>query len=318
MSSLIFKAICKRGIFRAVRRQVRDLKPLILVVEDHEDVLYNLQITLEFNEYEVLTAKNGEEALKLLLELETTPDLIISDIMMPKMNGYDLFHQVSSNPLWGSVPFIFLSALATPKDVRFGKMLGVDDYLVKPFNEEDLLAIIKGKIARHQKYANVNAKIDELFTAFKEETTPSLIANVESIILLLMKWDEKIGPTLEDFFPKDLHLSLSVRDIGFQLYNGVVSIYGKSKIHEAQGILLNIENIGSQGYIFFDSIEDRTLRGGQRPIMLGIVTPKINYFESLKVKEIFQEITPKIKEGQDWDIESYWKRVSNILTSPVI
>ena len=127
------------------------LKPIVLLVEDNVDLLYNLRITLEFNEYEVLTAKNGLEAIELLQRQKDLPHLIVSDIMMPQMDGYDFFKTVSENPLWSSIPFIFLTALTSSKEIRFGKMLGVDDYILKPFKEDDLLASIAGKIARSQK-----------------------------------------------------------------------------------------------------------------------------------------------------------------------
>ena len=110
-----------------------------------------VKLLLESNDYRVETAKTGEDALKILSDLKTPPDIIISDIMMPKMNGYNFFETVSDNLKWNRIPFIFISALSTPEDIRIGKMLGVDDYLTKPFKEEDLLATISGKVNRKYK-----------------------------------------------------------------------------------------------------------------------------------------------------------------------
>jgi len=76
------------------------LKPLILVVEDNVDLLYNLNLMLESNNYKTITAKNGKIALKILSELEQVPDIIISDIMMPEMDGYEFFRAISSEPRW--------------------------------------------------------------------------------------------------------------------------------------------------------------------------------------------------------------------------
>ncbi|MHA1839995.1 MAG: response regulator, partial [Candidatus Ranarchaeia archaeon] len=64
------------------------MKHLILVVDDNRDILYNLKMLLEFNDYEVATARDGDEALKVLESLPRPPDLILSDIMMPRLNGY--------------------------------------------------------------------------------------------------------------------------------------------------------------------------------------------------------------------------------------
>ena len=89
-------------------------------------------------------------------------------------------------------------------------------------------------------------------------------------------------------------------------------------MREAQGILLNIENIKSQGFTYFDAIDDERARGLQRPFMIGVIAPRINYFESLKIKEILSELALTIKKGKDWDPEKYWNKISKILTTPIL
>ena len=137
------------------------MKPLILVVEDNLDLLYNLKLLLETNNYNAITAKNGKEAINILSHMEEIPDIIISDILMPEMNGYEFFQAISNNLRWNRIPFLFLSARTTNKDIRFGKLLGADDYLTKPFNEKDLLAILSGKIARNERIKALNNKVNE-------------------------------------------------------------------------------------------------------------------------------------------------------------
>lgn len=122
------------------------MKPLVFVVEDNPDVLFNILVTLEAHEYEVETATNGKEAIKRLSSFEKMPDLIISDIMMPEMDGYEFYQALTRDPDWKEIPLLFLSALATPDDVRFAKILGVTDYITKPFKEEDLLSMIENKL----------------------------------------------------------------------------------------------------------------------------------------------------------------------------
>ena len=109
------------------------MKPLILVVEDNRDLLFSLNLILESNNYKSITSRNGKEALVILNELDQVPDIIISDIMMPEMDGYEFFKEISNSSRWNRIPFIFLSARSTPQDIRFGKLLGVDDYITKPF-----------------------------------------------------------------------------------------------------------------------------------------------------------------------------------------
>jgi hypothetical protein len=131
-------------------------------------------------------------------------------------------------------------------------------------------------------------------------------------------WDDKLGPNLRQYYPKDTQLSVSVENIAFQLFNGVASIYGQTKMQEAQGMLLNIENIGRQGYTYFDAIEDENARGFQRPFMLAIIAPRINYFDSLKIKGILKDLTLSLKKRKDWNPEKYWNKISQVLSTPVV
>jgi len=292
------------------------LNPLIFVVDDNLVLLQNLRHLLEVNYYDVVTANNGKVALELLSTLERVPEVIISDITMPEMDGYDLFETVSNNEMLNHIPFIFLSGRNTPEDVRFGKMLGVDDYLTKPFVIEDLLAIIMGKISRNKNIKEINAKIEVLLSSVKMNTIPSISEEEKShVILLVVFWDDKTGPKLVSNFPDNGNTSFSIEKVGQQLFHAIVSLYGYEDISKAEGILLNIENFKRKGYIFFDAFQDDTVRGGERRFMIGLVAPKINYFDSLKIKEIFNEISSKIKGQKDWDIENYWEKLSTILVS---
>jgi two-component system NtrC family sensor kinase len=118
----------------------------ILVVEDEPDVLGMVSILLECSGYQVLPATSGEAALSVL---ETThPDLIISDVVMPGMNGFAFFEQVRADVDQSQIPFIFLTSMDERSDVRLGMGLGADDYLTKPFEPEELLAAVKVRLAR--------------------------------------------------------------------------------------------------------------------------------------------------------------------------
>jgi DNA-binding response OmpR family regulator len=77
-------------------------------------------------------------------------DLILADIAMPKMNGYQLHERVTGDPRWVTIPFVFVTARTMDSDVRYGKALGVDDYLTKPFRGEDLLIAVRGRLRRAQ------------------------------------------------------------------------------------------------------------------------------------------------------------------------
>ena len=118
----------------------------ILVVDDEPGLRDAIRQTLERTGYRVLTASDGEEALAVL-HLQSV-DLILADVAMPGMNGYQLYERVRESPQWVAIPFIFLTARTMDSDIRYGKELGVDDYLTKPVEPQDLLAAIRGRLRR--------------------------------------------------------------------------------------------------------------------------------------------------------------------------
>jgi DNA-binding response OmpR family regulator len=126
-------------------------KQRILVVEDEKSLLMAIKGLLEAEEYIALTATDGTEALEMMEKAQ--PDLILADVAMPRMNGYQLYERVRANPRWALIPFVFLTARALDSDVRYGKELGVDDYLTKPVEPEDLFAVVRGKLHRAQQIA---------------------------------------------------------------------------------------------------------------------------------------------------------------------
>jgi signal transduction histidine kinase len=135
----------------------------LLVVEDDLNILYSLREILTISGYSVQTARNGADGLDALRR-GYEPALILSDIDMPRMNGYEFFDQVRANAQWINIPFVFLSAQADRSDIRRGKALGADDYLTKPFDTEDLLVTIKSKIRRH---AQLEAAHDQQMASLK-------------------------------------------------------------------------------------------------------------------------------------------------------
>jgi two-component system OmpR family response regulator len=128
----------------------------ILVVEDEKPLLTAIQRLLESQGYAVMTATDGAEALELMEE--TQPDLILADVAMPRVNGYQLYERVRENVEWTLIPFVFLTARALDSDVRYGKELGVDDYLIKPVDPEDMFAVVRGKLQRARQIAELSSR----------------------------------------------------------------------------------------------------------------------------------------------------------------
>jgi DNA-binding response OmpR family regulator/two-component sensor histidine kinase len=144
----------------------------ILIVEDDIEVRENLVEVLELNNYSVLQAQNGLDALEVLKT--TIPDLVISDVMMPKMDGHDLIKIMQKNLHTSTVPFIFLTAKSNSVDMREGMTLGADDYITKPYDTNDLLNAIKTRIRKkklfEEKVKNISDNIS--ITVPHEMRTP--------------------------------------------------------------------------------------------------------------------------------------------------
>ncbi|MCA0133386.1 response regulator [Winogradskyella alexanderae] len=118
----------------------------LLLIEDDIVLRDNTAELLELADYSVVKVSNGKEGIKLALT--NPPDLIICDIMMPKMDGYEVLEKLSKNKKLKYIPFIFLSAKTEHSDIRKGMNLGADDYITKPFTEDELLSAIKSRLAK--------------------------------------------------------------------------------------------------------------------------------------------------------------------------
>lgn len=121
---------------------------VILVVDDDLKLCQAIKAILNEVGYETFVAHDGIEALEKLNQHPIR--LLLTDIEMPRLNGYQLLQQLRANPIWSQIPLIFLTGRELDSDIRFGKELGADDYLTKPLEVADLLATIKGKLRRFQ------------------------------------------------------------------------------------------------------------------------------------------------------------------------
>jgi two-component system, sensor histidine kinase and response regulator len=157
-------------------------KATLLVVEDEPNLLLGIRDILELDDYQVMTAHDGREALQVLENAdEHIPDLIVSDIMMPHLNGLEFLQEVRKKEDWVRIPFIFLTAKGSKQDVQQGKMLGVDDYLIKPFDADDLLVAVDSRLKRHRAL---------------NEVQEGVISNVKRNILTILNHEFRTPLTL--------------------------------------------------------------------------------------------------------------------------
>jgi two-component system alkaline phosphatase synthesis response regulator PhoP/two-component system response regulator VicR len=113
----------------------------ILAVDDEKHIVRLVQITLEKEGYELITASNGREALEKVASEK--PDLVVMDVMMPEMDGLEALAKMKSDPATESIPVIMLTAKAQDSDVFRGWQSGADLYLTKPFNPAELVTFVK-------------------------------------------------------------------------------------------------------------------------------------------------------------------------------
>ena len=119
---------------------------LILVVEDSTQIRNIITKALQAEGYTTRQGKNGLDGLAQLKQAQ--PDLILSDINMPQMDGLEFLKTVRKNPSWTAIPFVFLTSHGTSEDIQRGRELGVEDYLTKPIEPEDLVRIINARLYR--------------------------------------------------------------------------------------------------------------------------------------------------------------------------
>lgn len=173
------------------------MKKTILIVEDENDIVELLKLYLESENYKVLTSSNGLECLEILKT--NSVDMIIADIMMPKMNGYELIKEIRNKDL--KIPIIIISAKNMDNDKIVGLNIGADAYITKPFNPLEVIAQVKALFRRCEidlpkekyilKYDNLELNIDEF--VLKKNNIPINLTTTElKILIKLMKTPNRI------------------------------------------------------------------------------------------------------------------------------
>ena len=163
----------------------------ILIIEDDSVLRENTAELLELSNYKVITASNGKNGVELAKQ--ELPDLIVCDIMMPELNGYDTLKVLSKNNKTKRIPFIFLSAKTEHKDVRKGMNMGADDYITKPFTEDELISAIESRLAK--------AEILEDLSYVSKGSTPEKPSNDINTLNDLKNFFDDNGT--EFYYPRD-------------------------------------------------------------------------------------------------------------------
>lgn len=188
-------------------------KPKVLIAEDNVEMLTYLKEILS-GYFEIKTVNNGTEALEALSV--QIPDLILSDVMMPKMDGFELLEALKSNVSYKQIPVILLTARSAQEDRMQGLRLGVDDYITKPFDREELLI----------RMINVSANLEQRLSLANDPNKPETSTNAQETPLSLE--DDKLVRSAENFVESKIENSkLKVADIAYHLGVSERQLYRK-------------------------------------------------------------------------------------------
>ncbi len=149
-------------IFAWLSKPIQEILPVqktILIVDDEKDIIEMLKYNLEKEGYKVLTARDGKKALEQAKQL---PDLILLDVMMPEMDGWEVCKYLKRDVKTAAIPVVFLTAKGTEFDEVLGLELGADDYVVKPIAVRSLLARVKTALRRREKSSADAASVAEI------------------------------------------------------------------------------------------------------------------------------------------------------------
>lgn len=250
----------------------------VLVVEDDVHLLSGIKDILELEHYRVLTAQNGVEGLNVLNQLpDEPPSVIVSDIMMPHMDGFTFLEEVRKEDRWVTVPFIFLTAKGEKTDRHRGSLAGADVYLTKPFDAEDLLVSVSSCLRR---YGDVKRVKDEE------------IGDVKSKILAILNHEFRTPLTLVVGYA-DILKEYDGKNMG---YEDIMSFL--------QGVNSGAERLRRLVENFITLVEldsgdaERTFGWRQRPIedVVDLVTDALRQVEAVpdRPRQFTVEIDPNL------------------------
>ena len=212
--------------------------PLVLIVEDNPDISKYLQICLE-GHYRLQIAHDGQEGIDQAIA--TIPDLIISDVMMPQKNGFELCEYLKEDQRTSHIPIILLTAKSDVSSRIEGLKQGADDYLAKPFHQEELLVRMQNILDTRRK---LQLRYQDIFNNPPERTTNPVSAKEDAFILKIKEIVEVQMENPEfnlDLLSKELHLSRSQIGRKIKALTGrSTAVYLRSlRLQKARSLLLS-------------------------------------------------------------------------------
>ena len=229
----------------------------ILVIEDDKELGNTIQNILNFNGYDVCYTNNGASGIQKALEYN--PDLILCDINMNPIDGYQVYKVLEESSILNRTPFVFLTGSSELEDIRFGMSLGADDYLVKPFHNDDLIKSIEKRL---EKFRTIREEANQEF---------NLLFNISPVGILLFDGN-KVFKTNQAF--RNL-IKMNGEDISLlQIEDCIDSKSSKKLKTQIQ------KSIPGKNDIFNDEVTLKTTKGEE--LQMNLVVSEIKKFSNYK------------------------------------
>lgn len=206
----------------------------IVLIDDDDMIRENLTEIIKTHSFEITAFSDGNLALKEILD--NPPHLIICDIMMPSIEGYDLLEELKSNDKTSNIPFIFISAKSEISDMRFGMDKGADDYLIKPFASKQLISAINSRLeaskrAKINKEKELNVRFDSLSKIISHEYNTPLNGIIGLSEILIETASKSNDEALVDYLTKIKDSGIRLKNINNKLVNVINTLSNVKPLH---------------------------------------------------------------------------------------
>jgi len=262
-------------------------KTKILIIDDVPENIYLLQEMLDPEEFETFTASNGKEGIRAAMN--ELPHLIICDIMMPELNGYDVMNILRQNPGTESIPFVFLSAKSTVEEIREGMNLGADDYLTKPVSNKDLMKTIRIRLAKKE-------KIDKKFEGLIHSISYALPHELQTPLTSILGFSEILIEDYDTITSKDLlEIAKNIGDSAKRLNELIQKILLMNKLDMISYDREKISALQSNSHcqvegIINDVAKNKSKYYNREKDLIIIVQPATIQFSENNLKIVVQEL----------------------------
>lgn len=282
---------------------------VIIIVENRYSMATRLPELLTQKGYQVKKVSNNKTILEHLSNPERRPDLIIADAHGNELSGPEFCLRVRQNPLLVLIPVLMIGQELSLDERAQILLKGADMVVDSSVTVDFLMNVVDGALTKHK-------LVMESLELRKRAKESERELEISPKAFFIIQWDEVKGPILKDCVPKETCAQgdIDLLGIGVQIFNAMVSMYGQVDFGEADGLFLPIKNCSLESYVFFDSQDDLSVRGGDRIFMIAVVSEKIPYHTTIALKRLFSQVSSMIKNEDEFDVESIWLKVRAILS----